>query len=47
MVLIRTEQGIRELHMRQMAAINVAIIAVAVPAIPAMNMLVPDGGTKV
>lgn len=47
MVLIRTEQGIQRLHMFRMAAINVAIVAVAIPAIPAMNMHVPDGGTEV
>jgi hypothetical protein len=33
--------------MFRVAAINVAIIAVAVPAIPAMNCRVPDGGTEV
>jgi hypothetical protein len=47
MVLIRTEQGFQRLHMRQIAAINVAIVAVANPAIPAMNSYVPDGGTEV
>jgi hypothetical protein len=33
--------------MLRVPAINVAVIAAVIPAIPAMNMRVPDGGTEV